>query len=51
MEIAEEKIIKVLSDIVNRLDDLEIEQQKNKTKDATKHQNSTTSKCEKINST
>ena len=30
MEIAEEKIIKVLSDIVNRLDDLEIEQQKNK---------------------
>ena len=30
MEIAEEIIIKVLSDIVNRLDDLEIEQQKNK---------------------
>ncbi len=30
MEIAEDKIIKVLNDIINRLDDLEIEQQKNK---------------------
>ena len=30
MEKAEKKIIKVLTNIINRLDDLEIEQQKNK---------------------
>ena len=30
METAEKKIIKVLNDIINRLDNLEIEQQKNK---------------------
>ena len=30
METAEKKIIKVLTDIIDRLDDLEIEQQKNK---------------------
>ena len=30
MEIAEKKIIKVLTNIINRLDDLEIEQHKNK---------------------